>query len=147
MLMKKSKKILIALISVIAVIAAVIAGLNALAVNSLVKFGNTYDKVEYENQLTAETDENGSFFFTTDGEFRVMHLTDIHIGGGFLSKSDDEKALNAVAAMVTKEKPDTSFTIDKYNYYSDRYDLKGFTREDVTMQFENVTVIPDELRK
>ena len=35
-----------------------------------------------------------------------MHLTDIHIGGGFLSKDVDNKALNAVATMVTKEKPD-----------------------------------------
>jgi predicted MPP superfamily phosphohydrolase len=35
-----------------------------------------------------------------------MHLTDIHIGGGFLSKTVDEKALNAVATMITKEKPD-----------------------------------------
>lgn len=104
--MKKSKKILIALIGVIAVIAAVIAGLNSLAVNSLVKFGNTYSKVEFENQLTPEKDENGNWYFTTDGDFRVMHLTDIHIGGGFLSKADDEKALNAVAAMVTREKPD-----------------------------------------
>ena len=36
-------------------------------------------------------------------------------------------------------KPDTTFTIDKYNYYSDRYDLPDFTREDVTMQYEDVT--------
>jgi hypothetical protein len=36
-------------------------------------------------------------------------------------------------------KPDGTFAIDKYNYYSDRYDLDGFTREEVTMQFEDVT--------
>jgi hypothetical protein len=36
-------------------------------------------------------------------------------------------------------KPDTTFTIDKYNYYSDRYNLDGFTREEVTMQYEDVT--------
>ena len=35
-------------------------------------------------------------------------------------------------------KPDSTFTIDKYNYYSDRYDLEGFTREEVTMQFADV---------
>ena len=32
-----------------------------------------------------------------------------------------------------------TFTIDKYNYYSDRYDLDGFIREKVTMQYEDVT--------
>ena len=36
-------------------------------------------------------------------------------------------------------KPDSTFTIDKYNYYSDRYDLDGFEREEVTMQHEGVT--------
>jgi hypothetical protein len=36
-------------------------------------------------------------------------------------------------------KPDATFTIDKYNYYSDRYNLDGFTREEVTMQYEDVT--------
>ncbi|MBR5442542.1 MAG: hypothetical protein IKV44_06275, partial [Clostridia bacterium] len=36
-------------------------------------------------------------------------------------------------------KPDTTFTIDKYNYYSDRYNLPDFTREEVTMQYEDVT--------
>ena len=35
-------------------------------------------------------------------------------------------------------KPDSTFKIDKYNYYSDRYDMDGFEREEVTMQFENV---------
>ena len=36
-------------------------------------------------------------------------------------------------------KPDGEFTIDKYNYYSDRYDIDGFDREEVTMQYEDVT--------
>ena len=42
-------------------------------------------------------------------------------------------------------KPDTSFIIDKYNYYSDRYDIEGFSREEVTMQYEDITyqVIPE----
>jgi len=36
-------------------------------------------------------------------------------------------------------KPDGTFNIDKYNLYSDRYNLDGFTREEVTMQYEDVT--------
>ena len=40
--------------------------------------------------------------------------------------------------MITL-KPDGTFNIDKYNLYSDRYDLAGFTREEVTMQYEDVT--------
>ena len=103
---KKRKKIFITFISIVIVIALVITGINLMAVNKLIKQGNGYNQVEIENQLTPEKDENGNWVFTTDRKFKVMHLTDIHIGGGFMSKGVDEKALNAVAAMVTKEKPD-----------------------------------------
>ncbi len=103
---KKGKKILIASVSVVIAIATAIAGVNALSVQHLLKKGNTYNKVEIENQLVPQKDEKGNWYFTTDREFKIMQLTDIHIGGGFMSKAVDEKALNAVATMITKEKPD-----------------------------------------
>lgn len=103
---KNRKKTLFVSVLAIAVIAVLIAGLNYSAVENLIEKGNLYSKVEYENQLVPEKDENGNWYFTTDEDFKVMHLTDIHIGGGFMSKDVDEKALNAVAAMVTREKPD-----------------------------------------
>ena len=103
---KKFIKILSIIISVIVVIAVLVTVLNYSSLQNLLKVGSSYDKVQYENQLVPQKDENGYWYFTTDGDFKVMHLTDIHIGGGFLSKDVDEKALNAVATMVTKEKPD-----------------------------------------
>ena len=103
---KRSKKGLLIFISVVILIAIVITGVNLLSVQNLLKKGNSYNKIENENQLVAQKDENGNWYFTTDGDFKVMHLTDIHIGGGFMSKTVDEKALNAVATMVTREKPD-----------------------------------------
>ena len=103
---KKRKKGLLIFALVIAMIAFVIAGLNYFAVENLLEKGSSYSKVEFENQLVPEKDEKGNWYFVADRDFKVMHLTDIHIGGGFMSKAVDEKALNAVAAMVTKEKPD-----------------------------------------
>lgn len=103
---KNRKKTLLVVVSVVLVIAIAIASLNFFAVQNLLKKGNEYNKVEIENQLVPQKDENGNWYFTTDGDFKVMHLTDIHIGGGFMSKGVDEKALNAVATMITKEKPD-----------------------------------------
>ena len=103
---KKRKKVLFVSVLIIAVIAVVIAGLNYFAVQNLLEKGKAYSKVEIENQLVPEKDENGNWYFTTDKDFKIMQLTDIHIGGGFMSKAVDEKALNAVAAMITKEKPD-----------------------------------------
>ncbi len=103
---QKIMKILLVIVSVIMAIAVVITILNFLSVKNLLKKGSSYGKVEIENQLVPEKDKNGNWYFTTDGDFKVMHLTDIHIGGGFMSKTVDEKALNAVATMVIKEKPD-----------------------------------------
>ena len=103
---KKRKKKLLVFISAIVLIAAVITVLNINSVNHLMDYSGAYTKVDIENQLVPEIDESGSWCFTTDRELKIMHLTDIHIGGGFLSKTVDEKALSAVAAMVTKEKPD-----------------------------------------
>ncbi len=103
---RNHKKRFVSFIGVVVVIAILVAGANLLAVQNLVKKGNSYPKPEYENQLIPQKDENGYWYFTTDEDFKVMHLTDIHIGGGFLSKTVDEKALNAVATMIIKEKPD-----------------------------------------
>ena len=102
----KGKKVILILVCAVVIIAGVIAGANYMALQNLISLGNSYEKIEFENQLTPEKDENGNWYFTTDGDFKVMHLTDIHIGGGFMSKDVDEKAINAVATMVTREKPD-----------------------------------------
>ena len=103
---KKAKKVILSIIAVIIVIVVVITGANLLSLNNLVKKGNAYNTVKTEKQLVPQKDENGYWYFTTDREFKVMHITDIHIGGGFLSKETDEKTLNAVATMITNEKPD-----------------------------------------
>ena len=50
-----------------------------------------------------------------------------------VAKEGSQRGCNMITC-----KPDGTFNIDKYNYYSDRYDLEGFTREEVTMQFEDV---------
>lgn len=75
-------------------------------VNSSLKLAETFETVKIENQLIPEKDENGYYTFTTDREFRVMQLSDIHIGGGWISTKKDAMALNAVAAMIAAEKPD-----------------------------------------
>lgn len=104
--MAKVKKILIGFVIVVLAVAAVTAVVNTALTYNLIKKGSEYNKVEYENQLVPEKDENGYWYFTTDGDFKVMHLTDIHIGSGWMCHGRDKKTLNTVAAMITKEKPD-----------------------------------------
>jgi predicted MPP superfamily phosphohydrolase len=66
----------------------------------------SFEQVKIENRIVPVEDENGYWTFTTDRDFKVVQLTDVHIGAGFMSHGKDLKALNAVAAMVTAEKPD-----------------------------------------
>lgn len=91
-----------AVTSVVVAFAPITEGIAA----SNFEMAKTFDKVVYENQLVPELDEEGWWTFNTDRALKIVQLTDIHIGGGIFSKQKDSKALNAVAAMLTYEKPD-----------------------------------------
>ena len=93
--------------SSIAIIAVVIATMNAISVKSTNNFISTINAVEYDNQLKPAVDEkDGYYTFTTDKDFKVVQLSDVHIGAGFMSTKKDIMAANAVEAMVRAEKPD-----------------------------------------
>lgn len=79
---------------------------NTIVNNNNLEFAKSFDAVKNENVVIPEKDGNGNWTFTTDRELKVLHLTDIHIGGGWLSAKQDKMALNAVATMITVEKPD-----------------------------------------
>lgn len=117
--MKKGKKKGLGkkILKIIGIILAVIIGLIAVfAIFSTIanifvnkkntEYAKSFQKVEIENQLIPEKDENGNWTFTTDREMKILQFTDVHIGGGWLSAKNDVKALNAVAKMITEEKPD-----------------------------------------
>lgn len=99
-------KILGVTVLVIAVLAGAVAAANFISTNANIIKAEAYQKVSYENQLVPEKDKNGYHTFVTDEELKVMQLTDVHIGGGFMSSKKDSMAMNAVAAMITAEKPD-----------------------------------------
>ena len=104
---KKAGKVILIILIVIAVIAAVAAIVNGVSVKSERKFiDSSLSAVDYSEQLVPELDESGSYTFTTDRDFKVLQLTDVHIGSGFMSVKKDQNAINAVAAMIAEEKPD-----------------------------------------
>ena len=108
--MKKVLKFLlgfiIGLVSVILVLCIGLTVANRISEVSMNEYIDSFGKVEYESQLKPQLDEHGNWYFTTDGDFKIMHITDTHIGGGCLSRGEDKKAFNAVAAMIAYEKPD-----------------------------------------
>ncbi len=102
----KFLKIFGSIIAVIAVVCVVFSLLNKNAVKETTQLAQSFDKVVYENQLVPQKDTDGNWTFNTDGDLKIVQITDFHIGGGFMSIDEDAKALNAVAAMITAEKPD-----------------------------------------
>ncbi len=107
---KKAGKITLIILAVILAIIIVLCVFGCIA-NPILNKGhmenvNSISKVEYENQLVPQKDADGVWTFTTDNDLRVMQLTDVHIGAGWMSTSKDTMAINAVATMIRVEKPD-----------------------------------------
>ncbi len=108
---KKSKgKLALKIIGIFFIVLALFVGITTLITvigdKANTKKAQSFDTVVYENQLVPEKDSQGNWTFTTDRDFKVVQITDVHIGAGWMSLRKDAMALNAVAAMVTAEKPD-----------------------------------------
>ncbi len=105
--MKKRKflKVISVIFAVIVVISAVTAIANTVIVNSNIKRAKSFSSAEV-NEIQIENPTDGVWNIISDNGLKVLQLTDIHIGGGWISMKKDRMALNAVAAMIKAEKPD-----------------------------------------
>lgn len=102
----KIVKIFISAILVILLILGGFAIANKLNEKQMLEYVDSFTAVEYENRLVPEYDETGTAYFTTDEDFKILHFTDVHLGGSIASVREDKAAMNAVAAMINAEKPD-----------------------------------------
>ena len=72
----------------------------------------TIEAIDYDSPFTLisyEDSDTGYYEFVAESEedsFRVLHLTDIHIGAGAFSASKDRWAIEAVVETVNRVKPD-----------------------------------------
>lgn len=114
---KKIIKILICIVLVIGVLSGILAVLNVVVNSSNRAFiYNTVKPVEYERQLEPVLNRKDRYTFVTDDDFKIMQITDVHIGGGLFSNTEDNMALNAVASMITAEKPDLVIVTGDISY-------------------------------
>ena len=97
--------VILIIIGCLGVIAGSFALANVVSKSGMKKYVDGFEKIEYASQLTPVL-EDGYWTFTTDNDLKVLQFTDVHIGGGTLSKNKDMWALNAVATMIKAEKPD-----------------------------------------
>lgn len=133
--MKKFFKVMLFIFLAIFVILLGFVIANKISEISINKYIDSFDAVEKENKLIPQYDEYGNPYFTTDGDFKVLHLTDIHLTGGVIGRGKDKKAINAVAAMITAEKPDLvvitgdiSFAVPWHGTINNKYAHSYFIR-------------------
>ena len=125
---------LLILAFVIGAVCGVCVWLNENNAREMAAYIDTF-KVDVNDRFKPQKDELGNWYFTTDDDFKVLHLTDIHITGGFANKEQDKKAINAVATMVTAENPDLvivtgdiSFAIPNTGTINNKYAHEMFIR-------------------
>ncbi len=80
------------------------------------ELARSFSAVENPDAVIPELDEDGYWTFTTDRKLKILQLTDVHIGGGWMSINKDAMAINAVASMVTAEKPDLVIVTGDVSY-------------------------------
>ncbi len=102
----KAKKVILVIVIALVAIFAVAAIANYICYRMNISRANEYQAVENPDAVIPVQNEKGEYVFKTDRELKVIQLTDIHIGSGWMSFKKDRMAINAVAAMITAEKPD-----------------------------------------
>jgi hypothetical protein len=114
--MKKLFKILLITVISLGVISIGFAVANLINRPGMYAYIDSFGPVADYTPPKLVTDDLGNPSIVSDSDVRVMHLTDIHIGGGILSTGKDKKAINAVAAMITAEKPDLVIVTGDISY-------------------------------
>ena len=95
----------------IAVLAIVLLYLVLLVVNiccamSLRKYIDSFEPVKYGDDRLVPVKYGDYYTYYTDRDLNIMHITDIHIGGGFWTYKNDKKTVYELITMIQKEKPD-----------------------------------------
>lgn len=103
---KKALRIIAVIICAFIVLGTLASVVSAVGNRANLGKAQSFEKISYDNQLVPEKDDDGNYFFTADRDFKILQITDVHIGGGWMSAKKDSMAVNAVAAMITAEKPD-----------------------------------------
>ena len=102
---KKLLKVAAVIFAVIALITAITAIVNTVLVKSNIEYAKSFPSAECAD-IKFENTSDGKWNIYSDNGIKVVQLTDVHLGGGWMSVKKDKMALNAVAAMINAEKPD-----------------------------------------
>ena len=83
--------VILSIVLAIALTVGVFAIMNVQSTKALMELANNFNVVQYEEgtRLTPVKDADGDWCFVTDRDFRIVQITDIHLGSGLLSAKKD----------------------------------------------------------
>ena len=113
---KMGLKVLVIILGVILVFGIASTFANKQNIKKMIEYISDFDSVETEDRIDISKDDEGCYVITTDRDLKVLQVTDIHLGGGWMSKKDDMRTLKTVATMVLTEKPDVVFATGDISY-------------------------------
>lgn len=102
---KRFLKVLAVILAVIAAFVGVTTVITVVGLNANLNKARSFSQAGCE-QIKVEEAYDGYWNIYSDDGLKVMQLTDTHFGGGWMSLKKDSMAMNAIAAMITAEKPD-----------------------------------------
>ena len=102
----KGKTVIATISTVLCVILLLLVGVVAVDVIAYRQNVRIVESMEYVGSELTPVMEDGVYTFYTDRDFKILHLTDVHIGAGAFSIGKDRKAFDAVETLVKRVKPD-----------------------------------------
>ena len=102
----KGKTIVATISAILCVILLLLVGVVAVDVIAYRQNIRIVESMEYVGSELTPVMEDGVYTFYTDRDFKILHLTDVHIGAGAFSIGKDRKAFDAVETLVKRVKPD-----------------------------------------
>ena len=113
---KMGLKVLVIILGVIIVFGIASTFANKQNIKKMTEYISGFDSVETEDRLDVSKDDEGCYVITTDRDLKIVQVTDIHLGGGWMSEKDDMRTLKTVATMILTEKPDIVFATGDISY-------------------------------
>ncbi len=99
-----ARRVIAGILAAIAAFAGITTVISIIGLNANVNKAHQFPAAGAEIEI--EEKGNGIWNIYADREVKVMQLSDTHFGGGWMSIKKDSMALNAIAAMISAEKPD-----------------------------------------
>lgn len=101
---KKALRVLAVILAVIVLFAGITTIVTVIGLNANINKSHSFPEVGTDIKI--EEKGNGVWNIYSDREIKVIQLSDTHFGGGWMSIKKDSMAMNAVAAIISAEKPD-----------------------------------------